>query len=194
MFSKKESPPVTENEAAPASTKRSAMKSQAPSILSADLQITGSIMSDGEVQLDGSVDGDVHAGSLTIGEEASVKGEVTAESIVVRGRVEGSLRARQIQLASTARVEGDIVHASLAVESGAYFDGNCHRSSDPLSEKSGKITGSSASSGGKAQAGETRSAPSAPPAPGAAASGGATNSGGGEKAAAASGDPFAMKN
>lgn len=111
------------------------MKSnKAPSILSADLTIIGSIVSDGEVQLDGRVDGDVRAGSLTIGEEASVKGEVVAESVVVRGRIEGSLRARQVQLASTARIEGDIVHATLAVESGAFFDGHCRRSSDPLSD------------------------------------------------------------
>lgn len=111
------------------------MKSKAPSILSADLTITGSIISEGEVQLDGTVDGDVRAASLTIGEEASVKGEVIAETVVIRGRVEGSVRARQVQLAATARVEGDVVHATLAIESGAFFDGHCKRSSDPLSDK-----------------------------------------------------------
>ena len=39
--------------------KRTAMKSKAPSILSSDLVLTGSIVSDGEIQLDGQVDGDV---------------------------------------------------------------------------------------------------------------------------------------
>ena len=111
------------------------MKSKAPSILSADLSVKGSIASEGEVQLDGSVDGDVRAVTLTIGEEASVNGEVIAENVVVRGRIVGSIRARQVQLASTARVEGDIIHATLAVESGAYFDGHCRRNSDPLSDK-----------------------------------------------------------
>ncbi|MDG2043077.1 MAG: polymer-forming cytoskeletal protein, partial [Maricaulis sp.] len=51
------------------------MKSRAPSILSSDVVITGSINSEGEVQLDGSVEGDVRAGSLIIGEEAAVTGE-----------------------------------------------------------------------------------------------------------------------
>ncbi|WP_233354587.1 bactofilin family protein [Woodsholea maritima] len=110
------------------------MKSKAPSILSADLSVKGSIASEGEVQLDGSVDGDVRAVTLTIGEEASVNGEVIAETVVVRGRIVGSIRARQVQLAATARVEGDIIHATLAVESGAYFDGHCRRNSDPLSD------------------------------------------------------------
>ena len=53
---------------------------------------------------------------------------------VVRGKVSGSIRARQIQLSSTARIEGDIVHAALSVESGAFFDGHCRHSSDPLKD------------------------------------------------------------
>lgn len=138
MFNKKDSP-SPETGSPPPPVKRSAMKSKAPSILSADLTITGSITSDGEVQLDGVVEGDVRAGSLSIGEEATVKGEVVAESVVIRGRVEGSVRARQVQLAATARIEGDIVHATLAVESGAYFDGHCRRSSDPLSDKTSAV-------------------------------------------------------
>ncbi|MGY6627980.1 MAG: bactofilin family protein [Oceanicaulis sp.] len=111
------------------------MKSKAPSILSADLVVHGSIMSEGEVQLDGTVEGDVRAGALTIGEEANVKGEVVAETVVIRGRVQGSVRARQVQLASTARVEGDVIHATLSIESGAFFDGHCRRSTDPMTDK-----------------------------------------------------------
>jgi hypothetical protein len=73
---------------------------------------------------------------------------------VIRGRVEGSVRARQVQLASTARVEGDVIHASLAIESGAYFDGHCKRSSDPLSDAGkSKIEAKPAA----------KTAPSAPP-------------------------------
>ena len=117
------------------SSKRSSMKSKAPSIFSSDLTMTGSIVSEGEVQLDGNVEGDVKAGSLIIGDEASVKGEVVAENVVVRGRVTGSVRARHVQLASTARIEGDIIHAALSVESGAYFNGNCKHSSDPMAGK-----------------------------------------------------------
>lgn len=117
------------------------MKSKAPSILSADLVVHGSIMSEGEVQLDGTVEGDVRAGALTIGEEANVKGEVVAETVVIRGRVQGSVRARQVQLASTARVEGDVIHATLSIESGAFFDGHCRRSTDPMTDKATARTG-----------------------------------------------------
>lgn len=164
MFTKKDSPAPQEFAAAPAPTKRSVMKSRAPSILSSDLTIHGSIISEGEVQLDGTVEGDVKAVSLTIGEEATVRGEIVAETVVVRGRVEGSVRARQVQLASTARVEGDVVHASLAIESGAYFDGQCKRSSDPLGEKSGAAK-PAAAAGAPKPAAAAPGAPSTPPSP-----------------------------
>lgn len=172
MFSKKDAP-AAEAGTPPPPAKRSAMKSnKAPSILSADLVVVGSITSEGEVQLDGSLEGDVRAGSLTIGEEASVKGEVIAESVVVRGRIEGSLRARQVQLASTARIEGDIVHATLAVESGAFFDGHCRRASDPISDKPAASSGTSA----PAEKPKVASAPPAAP-PSSSASPGSSSSG-----------------
>lgn len=177
MFTKKETPPSDFATAAPAPTKRSTMKPKAPSILSADLTVTGSIISEGEVQLDGTVQGDVRAGMLTIGEEASVKGEVIAENVVIRGRVEGSVRARQVQLAATARVEGDVIHATLAIESGAYFDGLCKRSSDPLSDKPAAPANKPASTP------SSTSSTTPPPAQAASASG----------AKAASNDPFASK-
>lgn len=140
MFTKKDSSPTAPDAGfqQPAPSKRSSsMKSKAPSILSADLVIHGSIASEGEIQLDGTVEGDVRAGSLTIGEEANVKGEIVAETVTIRGRVQGSVRARQVQLASTARVEGDVIHATLAIESGAFFDGHCRRSTDPMTDKAG---------------------------------------------------------
>ena len=181
MFTKKEtaSPEAFAAPAAPA--KRSAMKSKAPSILSSDLSVSGSIVSEGEVQLDGAVEGDVRAGQLTVGEEASVKGEVIAESAIIRGRVEGSIRARQVQLAATARVEGDVIHASLAIESGAYFDGHCRRSSDPLSDSA--KSGAAASTG---QASGSKAAAAAPP-----PSSKSSDLGAASKPAAGSGDAFA---
>jgi len=193
MFTKKDQP-VAETDEAPVKTQRTAMKAKAPSIISTDLSITGSISSEGEVQLDGNVDGDIRAGSLTIGEEASVNGEVHCETVVVRGRVNGSIRARQVQLASTARIEGDIIHATLAIESGAYFDGYCRRSSDPLTDSKG---GSSAStSSGASGSSSTTAKPSAPPA--SAASGSSSSSSAGftpasEKSSGAPADILSAK-
>ncbi|MHA1522913.1 MAG: bactofilin family protein [Alphaproteobacteria bacterium] len=104
-----------------------------PSIISGDLIITGNLLSGGELQVDGTIDGDVRAASLVIGENAAVTGEVMGEEVVVRGRVVGSIRGIRVVLAANCHVEGEIFHESLAVEPGAFFEGNCRRSEDPLS-------------------------------------------------------------
>lgn len=118
------------------STKKGApiSRSGVPSIISGDVQLTGTVKSHGEVQLDGELDGDIHAGTLIIGEKAVVRGEVICEQVTVRGRVEGGVRARQVVLANTAYIQGDILHSSLSVETGAFFEGRARHSDDPLSD------------------------------------------------------------
>lgn len=106
----------------------------APSIISADVVVIGNVTSGGDVQIDGTIEGDVKSQSLTVGDKATINGEILADDVVVRGRVIGSIRARRVQLCSTSHVEGNILHEALAVETGAYFEGNCRHSSDPLSE------------------------------------------------------------
>ena len=98
----------------------------------------GNITASGEIQFDGQLEGDIKAGSLIIGEQASVKGEVICEAVTVRGQVDGGIRAKAVSLAATARIRGDILHSSLSVETGAHFEGNCRHSDDPLSESSAK--------------------------------------------------------
>jgi len=69
---------------------------------------------------------------LTVGETATVKGEVVADDVVVNGRIIGRLRGLKVRLTATARVEGDIVHKTIAIESGAHFEGSVQRQEDPL--------------------------------------------------------------
>lgn len=101
-------------------------KSAPPSIISSDMRVTGDIVSDGEVQIDGAVEGDVRCDSLTVGVTGSIKGEVEVNKARVHGAMTGQLRAASVFLASTARMTGDVTHESLAVEPGAFVDGHCH--------------------------------------------------------------------
>ena len=104
----------------------------APSILSSDLEITGNIKTTGDVQIEGKIDGDIRAHLLTVGEGATVKGEISADDVVVNGRVIGRVRGLKVRLTSTARVEGDVIHKTIAIESGAHFEGSVQRQDDPL--------------------------------------------------------------
>ena len=58
-----------------------------PSIISADLKIIGNMHSNGDIQIDGQIDGDIDSKSLTIGESAKVNGTVSCERVRVCGRV-----------------------------------------------------------------------------------------------------------
>ena len=154
MFSKSKinepGPKTDEKAAAPAkpAAKPSApapdFKSAAPkakpaaSVLSSDLLVTGNLKTSGDIQIEGQVDGDIRAHLLTVGEGATVKGEVIADDVVVNGRVIGRVRGLKVRLTSTARVEGDIIHKTIAIESGAHFEGSVQRQDDPLATGAGK--------------------------------------------------------
>ncbi len=119
--------------APPAAAPKRARALSAPSIISADMTMQGALNSAGDIQIDGRVEGDVRSVGLVIGEKAEIHGEVFAEDVTVRGKVIGRITARKVLLASTSHVEGDIMHEALAVETGAFFEGNCRHSDNPLS-------------------------------------------------------------
>lgn len=106
----------------------------APSVIGPDLTIHGNLVSKGEVQIDGEVQGDIHGTYVVIGEKARITGGIVAEEIVVRGHVMGSVRGKRVMLQSSSHVEGDIFHQALAIEQGAFFEGKSRRSDDPTAE------------------------------------------------------------
>jgi cytoskeletal protein CcmA (bactofilin family) len=117
------------SQAAPASAAPRQAKASAgvPSIISPDLTITGDLNSAGDIQVDGTVRGDVTADTLTIGEQGQVEGKVRGERVRVCGTVEGEIEGGTVTLAASARVVGDVVHDSLAIEPGAHLEGHCRR-------------------------------------------------------------------
>jgi cytoskeletal protein CcmA (bactofilin family) len=102
------------------------------SILSSDLHIKGNLRTTGDIQIEGQIEGDIRAHLLTVGEGATVKGELVADDVVINGRIIGRVRGLKVRLTSTARVEGDIIHKTIAIESGAHFEGSVQRQDDPL--------------------------------------------------------------
>lgn len=98
-----------------------------PSIVSANLRISGNLTSEGDVQVEGTIEGDVRSRSLNIGEGGAVNGEIRADQVTVSGSVTGKMTARTVNLTRTARVNGDIVHETLSIEAGARFEGTCKR-------------------------------------------------------------------
>ena len=134
MFSKSSKGPA-KTQAPPATPP----KRYAPSIISGDLKVVGDLNSEGEIQVDGSVDGDIRSKDLLIGETATVKGEIVADAIRVFGSVNGQIKARSVTLAKSAHVVGDIHHTNLSIEEGAFLEGHCKRIAEKTEPAEGKI-------------------------------------------------------
>ena len=78
-----------------------------------------------DMEIAGSVDGDIQARTVTVLESGSVDGMVGADSVIIRGAVRGIVEARSIELLATAHVEGELRYDNLKVASGAHMTARC---------------------------------------------------------------------
>ncbi len=97
-----------------------------PSIISPDLEIVGDLKSDGEIQIDGAVKGDIKGHMLTVGEQGKIDGSTVADTVRIFGTVNGRVQAKTVRLEKSARVTADITHEILTIEAGAHFEGQVH--------------------------------------------------------------------
>lgn len=93
--------------------------------------ITGSLEINGGLRVDGFIDGEVKvSGTLTVGHEGRIKGNVNVNHAVIGGTINGTIKAeKQLELQNGSRIEGDIVTKSLIIEEGVFFEGHCSMSS-----------------------------------------------------------------
>ena len=105
----------------------SVSKTVPPSLFSSDLVINGNLESSGDVQIDGTIDGDVKSGSLTISGSGVVRGTIEADEVTIAGTVTGQIRARHVVLLKGAKVIADLIQDKLSIEPGAFFEGSCNQ-------------------------------------------------------------------
>ncbi|MDE3067594.1 MAG: polymer-forming cytoskeletal protein [Verrucomicrobiota bacterium] len=132
--------------------------STSKNVLNADVEIKGSIKFSGELTFEGKLDGDVHSdGTLSLGDSATVNGNITAQSVVVRGKINGNITAKEkIDIKTRAELFGDIRAAKLVVEEGVTFVGKAEVNPNkaapltpPLRGAEAVKTSESAKSGGR---------------------------------------------
>ena len=101
-------------------------------VLAPNLLVSGNLVSEGNIHVDGTVEGDVQTVNLTIGTTGVVKGRIFGREVKISGRVEGSITASEVVLEESAIIDGDIHYQSLSVARGARMNGNCHFSEADL--------------------------------------------------------------
>ncbi len=94
------------------------------SLIGSDSRFRGEIETKGTLRVDGTVEGNVTADWVVVGEKSRVQGDISARGIVVGGRVEGNLRAKEIvEIKSKGQIFGEIVTSKLSIAEGAVFEG-----------------------------------------------------------------------
>ena len=150
MWKKDDAKPqgASEGSAAPAVAAISSTQSSAPmsspslpispraaACISQGIRIKGEVTGSEDLFVDGTVDGKLNLinGSLTIGPNGSVKADVSAREVIVRGKVEGNVTGKdKVQLWSTGQVTGEVRTDRLAIEDGALLRGKVEAGRPPV--------------------------------------------------------------
>jgi cytoskeletal protein CcmA (bactofilin family) len=104
------------------------------SVFDCSARLTGDLWSEGDVQIDGHLCGNISCVQLIVSKDAVVTGVIVAQEAVIRGKTSGIIRATRVLLQETARVESELIYKSLVVDEGASFVGTARPSANPLAE------------------------------------------------------------
>lgn len=107
---------------------------QTPNInlIGAGTIIVGDIKVNGDMRIDGSVNGKIHGkGKLVIGSSGVIEGEIHCQNADISGMIKGQVHVGELLvLKSSAKIIGDIHTQKISIEPGALFTGNCTMSAN----------------------------------------------------------------
>ena len=89
-------------------------------------KINGKLQFDGQATIDGEVEGEIIAQAhITVGQQATVKGKISAASILVQGKVMADVQAdKKLEVQPPGSVIGDVTTQSLVIGDGAILEGH----------------------------------------------------------------------
>src|SRR5262244_4622149 len=106
-------------------------------LLGKGVDFKGIVSFDGTVRVDGRVEGEIHTtGTLIVGENAVIKGIVSAGVLMNSGKINGTITAiEKIQILKPGVLVGDIRTPLIAIEEGSHFHGMCDMGMQQWSEQ-----------------------------------------------------------
>ncbi len=101
-------------------------------LLGRETRLEGSIRFRHTIKIEGEVKGEISSdsGTLIIGENAVIKGDITVDQALIWGQVNGNVSARKmIEIYSSAKVTGDIRTPLITIQPGSFYTGICNMDS-----------------------------------------------------------------
>jgi cytoskeletal protein CcmA (bactofilin family) len=97
------------------------------SLIGTGTTITGDIVSNGDVRIDGVLRGNIRGSAkILIGQDGIVEGDIEGQQADIMGRVEGKIAVKELlNLRSNAIIKGDIRAGKLQIEPTVVFNGQC---------------------------------------------------------------------
>lgn len=98
------------------------------SIISAGTTMKGDITSNGDIRIDGILNGNIHCtAKVVIGANGVVEGDISGQQADIMGKVNGSIKVKELlQLKGGSQVNGNLYATKLQIETSANFNGQCH--------------------------------------------------------------------
>ena len=93
--------------------------------LAAGTQVKGDIITQGDIRIDGKVEGSLTSkGKLVVGNTGVIEGEVNCVTANISGGIQGVMRVSEmLKVQSTGKLSGEITYGKLTVEAGAELEG-----------------------------------------------------------------------
>jgi cytoskeletal protein CcmA (bactofilin family) len=107
------------------------------------VEFKGVITYNGTVRIDGRLDGEIHTeGVLLVGQDAVITAQVTAGTVISRGKITGDISASgKVKLLAPAVLSGSVKAPLLSIEEGVLFNGSLEMAkAEPLEASKGSVT------------------------------------------------------
>src|SRR5215471_16898798 len=98
------------------------------------IKINGKLQFDGPARIEGEIEGEIIAhASVMIGRQATMKGKISAVSVLVEGKVMAEVQAeKKLEIHSPGSVVGDVNARTLVISDGAVLEGHVSMRKDVL--------------------------------------------------------------
>ena len=101
----------------------SVLDAHKPSVISEGFSLTGDIVSNGILHIEGKITGKIKADNINIGPSGQVEGELVCDTLHIKGLFSGSAVCGELVVSDRAAIKGSVTYRSITISRGALIQG-----------------------------------------------------------------------